>query len=381
MTQEAATKLMDAFAERSGLRSDVPPQRYLWTDAFAVVNWLELYRRTQEPRFRELALALIDQVHATLGRHRSDEPNSGWLSGMSEEDGAAHPTAGGLRIGKPLPERGPAEPSDERLEWERDGQYFHYLTKWMDALARTGSLLGESRFHSWAVELAASVFPRFLQRSLSGEPLGLAWKMSIDLSRPQAPGMSPHDALDGYVTFRWLDSAASETRLDEEIATLRGLIRGQQWDTADPLGLGGLLLDAMRMALLPRLPQEDGRLPGDILSGVAAGLTAFDRAGTLEQPAERRLGFRELGLTIGLQGLGLLAEAADRSSALAEDVRPHLSQLTSGRAAGERILEFWSDERNRQNPTWTDHRDINDVMLATAMLEAQAGTAVLPPPR
>jgi hypothetical protein len=43
--------------------------------------------------------------------------------------GAAHPTRGGLRIGKKLPERRPGEAFQERLEWERDGQYFHYLTK------------------------------------------------------------------------------------------------------------------------------------------------------------------------------------------------------------------------------------------------------------
>jgi hypothetical protein len=34
-----------------------------------------------------------------------------------------------LRIGKQLAERRPGERFDERLEWERDGQYFHYLTR------------------------------------------------------------------------------------------------------------------------------------------------------------------------------------------------------------------------------------------------------------
>jgi hypothetical protein len=48
---------------------------------------------------------------------------------------------GGLRIGKPLKERGANEPIDESLEWDRDGQYFHYLTKWMHALCRAAFLV------------------------------------------------------------------------------------------------------------------------------------------------------------------------------------------------------------------------------------------------
>ena len=69
----------------------------------------------------------------------------GWLGGRSEEDGERHPTAGGLRIGKPLPERGAREPIDERLEWDRDGQYFHYLTKWMHALCQAAWFTGEAQ--------------------------------------------------------------------------------------------------------------------------------------------------------------------------------------------------------------------------------------------
>ena len=39
-----ASALMRDFAERSGLSSPRPPQRYLWTDAFAVCNFLGLAR-------------------------------------------------------------------------------------------------------------------------------------------------------------------------------------------------------------------------------------------------------------------------------------------------------------------------------------------------
>ena len=58
-----ALDLMRRFAQRTGLTSDRPLERYLWTDAFAVCNFLGLGET-------ELALRLVNQVHHTLGRHR-----------------------------------------------------------------------------------------------------------------------------------------------------------------------------------------------------------------------------------------------------------------------------------------------------------------------
>lgn len=70
-----------------------------------------LARSAVAPRYTELARQLVDRVHGTLGRHRDDDPRRGWISGLSEADGAAHPTRGGLRIGKPLAERPPGAAS------------------------------------------------------------------------------------------------------------------------------------------------------------------------------------------------------------------------------------------------------------------------------
>ena len=125
---DEAIALMNNFAERTGFGSEQPRQRYLWTDAFAVCNYVGFARTRGEQGYAERALQLIEQVHHTLGRHRDDDRRSGWISGLSEHDGEQHPTRGGLRIGKGRPERGPREPFDEHLEWDRDGQYFHYLT-------------------------------------------------------------------------------------------------------------------------------------------------------------------------------------------------------------------------------------------------------------
>ena len=372
----AATRLMIDFAARTGVSSDAEPRRYLWTDAFALMNALDLYRETGAARWRDLAVALVDQVHNVLGRHHPDDARTGWLSGLPEGEGACHPTIGGLRIGKPLPERGSAEPEDERLEWDRDGQYWHYLTKWMDALSRAAILLDESRYQAYAEELARAAFSSFLQTGPAGRPMGLAWKMSVDLSRPQVAGISPHDALDGYVTFRWLGRTGTTSKLADETAILRLLAGDRSWATADPLGLGGLLLDAFRLALLPDRHEEDARLIAAVISDVDAGLLRFFHQDTLALPADRRLGFRELGLAIGFQTLPPTATAAKAQPDLARSIAPSLDRLRARADIGQRIISFWSDPKKRQAPNWQDHRDINEVMLATALLDAFIGTAI-----
>ena len=158
---EEAGDLMMRFAERTGLVSDLPPQRYLWTDAFAVCNFLGLAQATGEERYEELALRLVDQVHHVLGFYRGDDPRTGWISGLGAQEGEAHPTRGGLRIGKTLPERAGGEPFDEQLEWQRDGQYFHYLTKWMHALNQVWLRTRQPQFSTWARELAAVAHDAF----------------------------------------------------------------------------------------------------------------------------------------------------------------------------------------------------------------------------
>jgi hypothetical protein len=98
-----ARDMMLDFARSTGLSPVAEsPRRYLWTDAFAVCNFLGIYKATEAVLFRDLALRLIDQVHWTLGRYRRDDPRKGWISGLDEGEGMRHPTAGGLRIGKQL---------------------------------------------------------------------------------------------------------------------------------------------------------------------------------------------------------------------------------------------------------------------------------------
>ena len=66
----------------------------------AVCNYLELYPRTNDGTYLDLALRLVNQVHHILGRHREDDSRHGWISGLDKQKGEPHPTQKGLRIGK-----------------------------------------------------------------------------------------------------------------------------------------------------------------------------------------------------------------------------------------------------------------------------------------
>jgi len=100
-----------------------------------------------------------------------------------------------------MKERRPEEPFDERLEWDRDGQYYHYLTQWMHALHCVSKVTGDPTFHRWAIELAQTAHARFTYVPPGGGDKRLYWKMSIDLSYPLVSSMGHHDPLNGLVTY------------------------------------------------------------------------------------------------------------------------------------------------------------------------------------
>ena len=356
---ELAQELMLRFAERTGVGSEHAARRYLWTDAFAVCTFLGLARSTETVRYTELAAALVDRVHRVLGRHREDDARAGWISGLDDSAGALRPTAGGLRIGKPQPERAPGDPFDEQLEWDRDGQYFHYLTKWMLALERYARATSREQPLSWARELADAAFHAFVRRGR------MVWKMSIDLSRPLVESMGQHDPLDGLVSCLELDAASRELGaplqppLDAAIAAFGSMIQRRALVTTDPLGLGGLLLDAYRLATLPSAPRE---LVSALLEAAATGLDVYAAHGELAMAARRRLAFRELGLAIGLAALEQLSPATRAS------LREPCAKLERHASLRGQIETFWMRSEHRRGPSWTDHADINDVMLAASLM-------------
>ena len=376
---QLAMQLMNSFAERTGLSSTQPVKRYLWTDAFAVCNYLGLARITSDQAYTELALKLVDQVHHNLGKHRDDDPRSGWISGLNDAEGDRHPTLGGLRIGKPLPERAPDEDFDEHLEWERDGQYFHYLDKWMHTLDLVTRATSQSRYSIWSRELAATAYAAFSYPTHEDGPRRKMWKMSIDLSRALVPSMGKHDPLDGYITSLQLATTAAALpepvigpKLDHAIAGYAAMVLGGDWLTDDPLGLGGLLVDAYRVQ---QLQIQGARFQPELLEALLEaaieGLHFYKNSGELQQPPQYRLAFRELGLAIGLHAVERMQALIDSDdNVLAVNPRLHaqLGTLMQYAPLREHIDNFWSHPEHQQGSSWSEHRDINEVMLATSLI-------------
>jgi hypothetical protein len=204
------------------------------------------------------------------------------------------------------------------------------------------------------------------------------WKMSIDLRRALVPSMGQHDPLDGYITFVQLHATAAELSetiggpsLADEISQLTAMIEEGEWTTSDPLGIGGLLMDAHRVDwLLRHGAVSDEHLLETLLSASLVGLQYYADNSDLQQPAEYRLAFRELGLAIGLHAVELMWQAADKKAqnfSTSPGFRTRLKALNQYAPLHNQIESFWRDPEHRQASTWVEHRDINEVMLATSL--------------
>lgn len=368
-----AEQTMMEFADSTGLSDpEKPPRRYLWTDAFAVCNFLAFYRQTGDKRWHQLALHLVHQVHDVLGHHRQDDSRNGWISGLTDEEGHRHPTAGGLRIGKPVNERKPSETFDPQLEWDRDGQYYHYLIQWMHALSAVSHSTQEMQYHIWAMELAKAAHAGFVHSDANGSKR-MYWKMSIDLSYPLVPSMGQHDPLDGLITYNQLKASVpteslKAVDLESEIADMATLCLGKDWTTDDPLGIGLLLCDAYRvMQLIVYHGFEEMALLVDLLDAAHRGMDAFMKSPLLTLPADYRLAFRELGLAIGLHTIPELSGLIQDNPGQFPGLSTWLNPLEQFIRLSETVETFWLKTENRRSANWREHGDINAVMLATSL--------------
>lgn len=244
--QQAMESVYGDFSEIRNPEEWSPPPgsgghrgRYLWTDAFGVVNLLTMHReynragypRTQDNRYLTLARRLIETVHKVLGRTRDGRSP---LPGATEQN----PLGGGLRIGK-TEENGP----------DGDGQYHHYLTMWMFALNRMALASGDMHYNRQAIQLARAIHPKFFIDRKAARPR-MIWKMSVDLSRPLVSSEGNLDPIDGFVIFRLLQATATAAgesdTLEEEIADYRRVMdrKGEHFVSDDPLDLGMTLWTA-----------------------------------------------------------------------------------------------------------------------------------------
>lgn len=202
--------------------------------------------------------------------------------------------------------------------------------------------------------------------------------MSIDLSYPLVASMGQHDPLDGLITYQQLQATAirlsatsTESPLDTEIAEMAAMCDGLSWTTNDALGIGGLLTDACRLSqvMIEAGLRESDRV-ASLLRDAEVSLKAFVQRSPLNASAESRLAFRELGLSIGLHAiLKMQSLIAGHPTAFSnpQELNARLSGLVPFLPMVQRIESFWLESRHQQSQSWTAHRDINSVMLATSL--------------
>lgn len=326
--------------------------RYLWTDAFGVLNFITLHKESartanetpQDHRYLTLARRLVETVHDVLGHTRDGKAR---LPGASAEN----PLGGGLRIGK-IDECGP----------DADGQYHHYLTIWMFALNRLSLATGDPTYNRQAIALAKAIHPRFFINRDSERPR-MVWKMAMDLSEPLVASEGNLDPIDGYVIFRLLQAAEAATEqadrgdeahvLADEIADYKRVMarKGDHFVSTDPLDLGMTLWTAHWFS-----EKEDwaAHLAGMCFEQI---YQLFEINRYLERNIQHRLAFREFGTCVGIQCHAEQTTEKDR----AVDLKVY----------SDGIIKSWApymDLSMSIESTPEDLRPITKVMYASALL-------------
>ena len=375
-----SNEIMEDFANNTGLSNkEVVETRYLWTDSFAIFNYIELYKLTNSRQYLDLVNILISHVHNSLAKHREDDERSGWISGLEDTEAQQHPTIAGLRIGKSHDERNENEIYDPNLEWDKDGQYFHYLTKWMLALNCAAVVIKTPEYQKWAMELAKTSFAKFTYTDTSINSKQMYWKMSIDLSRPQVDSMGQQDPLDGLITYLILQTSSEklvnhsdDNNLHYEIEQFTKMCHAQTWATSDVLGIGGLLTNVCALVniIINNRSADYEALLVQLLHDIQLSLNHVGQSRYFDQPVNARLPFRELGLSIGLYAIGLIQPMIENNLEKFKNIdliRDALSNISKYQSLSVAIEECWLDKQHQTNRTWLDHYNINNVMLATSL--------------
>jgi len=252
--------------------------RYLWTDAYGVCNYITLYNETKDTQYLNAAKALIQDVHNTLGKDRVGRHR---LGSSTDED----PLLGGLRIGK----------IDEEGTPDGDGQYFHYLTKWMFALNRMSIATNDYNYNRLAIQLAASIHPHFVYNRESNRPR-MYWKISIDMSKPLTRSEGNLDPYDGYITYRILrDHSPDNSILHQEIKDMEKMVNSkyENYSSDDPLDLG----EAVWISHW----YPDEAWSKSLATKSLTSLENLWKQGLFQTSPSYRLAFREFGTTLGTQ--------------------------------------------------------------------------------
>ncbi|KAI1419064.1 hypothetical protein F5Y12DRAFT_721174 [Xylaria sp. FL1777] len=315
--------------------------RYLWTDAFGVLNFITLSREdnSQRPAYLHLARQLANTVHEVLGREREPHKSAARLPGATDDA----PLRGGLRIGK-LDASGP----------DGDGMYHHYLTLWMYALDVLARETEEACWNLLAVQLAQAIHPRFMVERHGRE--SMVWKLSTDMRHVLVRSKGHLDDVMGFVVYDMLRDTAQrfDTFADDvlslEIEQYARIMKNADIAlSGDPLDLGmGLWLahfdrDADWSRKLSAQAMEIAR--ERFLVDAVRPLTALSH--------QHRLAFRDFGACLGIK-------------CYSEGLEPSPEGV-------ETVLEIWKGKiLNDKDYQDQDLRPINLVMYAAALIPGGA---------
>ncbi|KIX10153.1 uncharacterized protein Z518_01234 [Rhinocladiella mackenziei CBS 650.93] len=339
---QAMESIYGPFPEADAASKWTPPEtaeghrgRYLWTDGFAVVNFLTLHQLTGEHCYLTFATNLVSTVHNVLGYTRDGKSR---LPGATAE----HPLNGGLRIGK-HDEAGP----------DGDGQYFHYLTVWMFSLNRMTHVTGDKWYNDQAVAMAKAILPRFMTNMTSSRPR-MFWKLSMDLSYPLVMSEGNLDPIDGYVTYSVLQASSDDQRiLKDEIAALKKIVdkKWQYYSSNDTLDLGMTLWTAHWVS-------AEEEWAAALSHKALECLSRLVQQGHFDKSTKRRLAFREFGTALGVRcALG---------SASGTQADPQVQGLP------DHICETWENEGLVPTPTTQQKGRMAELMPITAVMYASA---------
>jgi hypothetical protein len=81
-----------------------------------------------------------------------------------------------------------------------------------------------------------------------------------------------------------------------------------------------------------------------------------------------RLAFREVGLAIGLRALPIIAELVAKDSGVPSALSSSIQLLLRHEWLYDEIVTFWLAHAEHPDEQWREHRNINEVMLATALI-------------
>jgi len=325
---QLAEQLMGDLAQRS----ESAPR--LDVDALALGNDLMLAALRRPGNFLERARQRVDKVHEVLARHRSDSGRTGWLSGLNESEARMHPTRGGLRSGL----EGPGSASDE--------QCFHHLALWMSALERLFRVTGLPNYLTWSQDLAEASYQAFVYQTATGPRMHS--KLSCDLRRTPSAETDPLDPLDGLVTYMRIHNTGGG--FEEECADFSQILENTDISSREPQALGRMLRDAAELRPYPDMESLSSALVVLAVQGLA------DVASGLEESRQREPA-GELALAWGLERVA----RTPRQRAL----------LGNYRKLSEELIGDWSRESNRQSSEWMADRDLNEALLAGALLSRQ----------